>query len=378
MRLTAIGSVIVVAAIGAAVAGAPPAAVGLYGDRVYPALQAVVTPLSNRVPIPLFDALLALLIVLAVWAVARVGRRAWRTRSIRPIVRTGAVAAVVAAGLYLWFLVLWGYNYRRPGVEAALPAFHADRSTPAMVRRLAELAVSRSNRLHAEAHRTGFPAIDEVPRPLLESLHEVEGRLGRARPTAVSRPKRPWTTPYMRAVGVSGMLAPWFLETYLNPDLTGPERPYVLAHEWAHLSGFAPEEDASFVGLLTAMGAADPASQYSAWLFLASEAAMRLPPGTREQVLAGLDDGPRDDLRAIAARLQSRVPWLDQASWVAYDHAIKSQGAEEGVGGYGRVIDLVLGSGVLTEMDAEPREPASARGDSAELRRGRPREPREP
>ena len=119
-----------------------------------------------------------------------------------------------------------------------------------------------------DAHRVGFPRWRMCPAPLLDSLHAVEQRSAGRGPPSPSTPKRPWTAPYMRAVGVSGMLAPWFLETYLNPDLTGPERPYVLAHEWAHLSGFAPEEDASFVGLLAALGA-DVPSQYSAWLFLA-------------------------------------------------------------------------------------------------------------
>lgn len=347
------GRVLVAIAIVAGVAGAPAAAVRLYGDRAYPVLQAVVTPLSNRVPIPLFDAMLVLLTLFAIWAAARAVRRSWRTRSIRPLVRAGGAALVVAAILYLWFLILWGYNYRRPGVETALADYQADRGTPALVRKLAELAVARANALHAEAHRAGFPQVGDVPAPLLESLHRVERRLGRARPTTASRPKRPWTTPYMRAVGVSGMLAPWFLETYLNPDLTGPERPYVLAHEWAHLSGFAPEEDASFVGLVAALGA-DPASQYSAWLFLVSEAAMRLHPVTRDLVLADLEAGPRADLQAIAERLQMRVPWLDRASWVAYDRAIKSQGADEGVRGYGRVIDLLLGSDVLVHEGLAP------------------------
>jgi hypothetical protein len=147
------------------------------------------------------------------------------------------------------------------------------------------------------------------------------------------------------------MLAPFFLETYLNPDLTGPERPYVLAHEWAHLSGFAPEEDASFVGVLTALGA-DLPSQYSAWLFLVSEAAGRLQPVTRQLVVAALGPGPRADLDEIARRQASRVPWLDRASWVAYDRAIKSQGAEAGVAGYGRVIELLLGSGRLQRKAA--------------------------
>jgi hypothetical protein len=157
----------------------------------------------------------------------------------------------------------------------------------------------------------------------------------------------------MRAVGVSGMLAPLFLETYLNPDLTGPERPIVLAHEWAHLSGWAPEEDASFVGLLAALGADIPA-QYSAWLFLATEAGSRLHPVTRDLVLKELGPGPRADLAAIADRLNARVAWLDRASWVAYDRAIKSQGAVEGVAGYGRVIDLVLGSRILDGEGVTP------------------------
>lgn len=353
MRLATIGWVIVAVAIAAALVTVPGAVVAVYGDRVYPAFQAALTPLSNRVPIPLFDAMIALLIVIVLWRGGRAIGQSWRGRSIRPVARAAGVGLVVAAILYLWFLVIWGYNYRRPGVETAWPDYHAQPATPALVRQLAELAVARSNALHAEAHRVGFPEIDEVPAPLLESLHRVERRLGRARPTAPSRPKRPWTTPYMRAVGVSGMLAPWFLETYLNPDLTGPERPYVLAHEWAHLAGFAPEEDASFVGLIAALGA-DPVSQYSAWLFLVSEAAMRLQPVTREQVLADLDPGPRADLQAIAERLQRRVPWLDRASWVAYDRAIKSQGADEGVAGYGRVLDLLIGSDVLDKEGLAP------------------------
>jgi hypothetical protein len=327
--------------------------VAAYVERIYPALQAALTPLSNRVPLPLFDAVLTLSALAAIGGAWRALRRGWRTRSVRPMGRFAFIAVTVAAAGYLWFLTAWGFNYRVPGVETTLPSFETGRATPARVRRLAEVAVARVNRLHPDAHGVGFPAIDAVPTPLLESLHEVERRLGRTRPTVPSRPKRPWTAPYMRAVGVSGMLAPLFLETYLNPDLTGPERPYVLAHEWAHLSGWAPEEDASFVGVLAAVGADVPA-QYSAWLFLMSESAGRLHPVTRDLVLQDLAPGPRSDLAAIAARLRARVPWLDRASWVAYDRAIKSQGADAGVAGYGRVIELLLGSDALADEGVMP------------------------
>lgn len=347
------GLAIVLIAVILGVAGVPRFVLQAYVDAVYPAVQAWLTPASNAVAVPLFDLVLLGAALAGVVGVFAAMRRSFRRRSMRPLLHLAAMALVTAATCYLWFLAAWGLNYRRAGVESALADFSSERATPARVRRLAEVAVARTNALHAPAHAHGFPAVDEAPAALASSLHTVERRLGRPRATAPARPKQPLTTPYFRAVGVSGMLAPLFLETYVNPDLTGPERPYVLAHEWAHLSGWAPEEDASFVGLLTALGADVPA-QYSAWLHLATEAGGRLHPVTRDVVLGALEAGPRADLAAIAERLRLRVPWLDRASWVAYDHAIRSQGAVEGVAGYGRVIELVLGSNLLAADGVTP------------------------
>ena len=142
------------------------------------------------------------------------------------------------------------------------------------------------------------------------------------------------------------MLAPFFLETLLNPDLTGPERPVVLAHEWAHLSGFAPEADASFVGILAALGA-DVPSQYSAWLELVSDASNQLHPVTRGLVLADLGPGPRADLEAIRRRLEALVRPVEQVAWATYDRALKSQGVTDGVRSYSRVVQLLIGTNAL-------------------------------
>lgn len=352
-RLIFLCVLVTAAAAGAATLEAPEVVTAAYGTRLYPALQSVLTPLSNRTRVPLFDVLVLGLGVGLVVATIVAARRAWKRRRFAPLLRVALVVLATVSVGYLWFLVAWGQNYRRPGVEVSLDGFRADRVTPAAVRALADRAVEEANRLHAPAHAQGFPPIDGVPADLAASLHRVERELGRATPTVFATPKQPLTAPYMRAVGVSGMLAPLFLETYLNPDLTGPERPYVLAHEWAHLSGFAPEEDASFVGVLAALDA-DVASRYSAWLFLVFEAARQLQPVTRDLVLAGLAEGPRLDQQAIEVRLRRRVPWLDRASWVAYDRAIRSQGAETGVAGYGRVVQLLLGSGVLEQKQAAP------------------------
>ena len=47
------------------------------------------------------------------------------------------------------------------------------------------------------------------------------------------------------------MVDPFALEVMANPDLLPVERPFVAAHEWAHLAGYADESEANFVGWLT-------------------------------------------------------------------------------------------------------------------------------
>ena len=238
------------------------------------------------------------------------------------------------------------------GTQLRAPAAGADhrlrpRSRHARrVEGIADRATNEANASYAGAHSAGFPAIGEVPPKLVTALHEVERRLGRPRHTTPSRPKKSALALFFRISGVDGMHAPLLLETLLNPDLTPPERPAVLAHEWAHLSGYAPEADASFVGLLSALRA-DPSSRYSAWLTIFDDAVGQLPVSEQRSFLARLGPGPQADRQAISLRLRSRVDVVARASWETYDRYLKSQGVREGLQSYSRVIQLLLGSGAI-------------------------------
>ena len=317
----------------------------LYAKRAYPVIQANLTTISNYSPVALIDIALvvAVVVVIATWFVSLKRARKKRLRGIgNAIVSTITIAAVI----YLWFLFTWGLNYARPSLESRLP-YDASRVTPQAVRTLAEYTIEKANQTHDAAHAAGFPAIDAMPQPLITAMQEVERELGRPRTTVMARPRSSILSPFFRASSVSGMCDPFFLETLLNPDLTGPERPIVLAHEWAHLSGYAPEDDASYVGLLAALRAG-PAAEYSAWLDLAFTAISQLQPVTQKLVLENLAAGPRRDQQAIYDRVVgARVALVDRAAWATYDQVLRSQGVEEGVQSYSRVVELVLGTDVL-------------------------------
>jgi hypothetical protein len=334
--------------VAAVVAFFPPGAASVeryYSDWLYPIAQSNITSLSNRSPIALFDVAVIILvgIALAIWTWSiRLARKKQALRSLwRGFVATLTLLAVV----YLWFLLAWGFNYARPALEQQM-TFDKARVTPQAVRALAEHAVAQANRTHGPAHAAGFPGIHDAPQALIDALHSVEKDLGRPRPTVVATPKWSLFSPYYRAAGVSGQLGPFFLETLLNPDLTGPERPAVLGHEWAHLAGHARESDASFVGLLAAMRSG-VAGEYSAWLDLVSEASRQLQPVTQRLVLQQLAAGPREDQNAIRERLKSLVGPVDQAAWATYDQMLRSQGVQEGTQNYSRVIELLVGTDVL-------------------------------
>jgi hypothetical protein len=140
------------------------------------------------------------------------------------------------------------------------------------------------------------------------------------------------------------MTDPYFLETFVASDLLPFERPFVVAHEWSHLAGFADEGDANFVAWLTCLRGT-PAHQYSGWLSLYSEIAGGLDRTTAAEVSAKLADGPRDDLRAIRERLLQHInPQVSAAGWRVYDQYLKANKVEAGAASYADIVRLILGT----------------------------------
>ncbi len=313
----------------------------VYGRAWYPALQAVVTGASNRLPIAVFDVAIVCALASLAWWWWRALGALWRRRLWAPSGRAAAATLALAAALYLWFLALWGLNYARPPMDVRL-ALPAGAPTATEVATLLDDAVTAANALHASSRGDGFVPY-HAEADVARALHAVEARHGRPRPTVPGTPKPTLLAPYFRMAGVDGLTAPVALETLLNPDLTASERPFVLAHEWAHLSGYAAEADANFIAwLVTQEPGTSPRTAYSGWLFLVSEAARQVPAAARRASLAALGPGPRQDLADIAARMASRVDLVERVGWRVYDSYLRSQGVEEGVRSYSRVVELIV------------------------------------
>jgi hypothetical protein len=331
---------VVALAAAAALVPVPPSAIErLYSGGVYPFWQSFMTAASNATTKSVLDVVIAA--TLALWlALAVVDFANKRWGAVAPM----AVRTVVwCAAVYLAFLASWGLNYRRVPLADKL-AFDRSQVSADSARALATTAVAQVNRLYRAAHAEGFPAAGVVDPRMASAFDRAQRELGSAHTAVAGRPKHSWLDAYFRRAVVDGMTDPFFLETLTSSDLLPFERTFVVAHEWAHLAGYANEGEANFVGWVTCLRG-DEAQQYSGWLFLYGEVAATLTRHERADISQRLADGPRADLAASAERVARNVnPRVADAGWRVYNQYLKANRVDAGTRSYTEVVQLILGT----------------------------------
>lgn len=296
-------------------------------------MQGVITPLTNRVPIALLDISVALGVIAGIVVLRRRIRTLGRRRGLVQAALSLLSGAAVA---YLLFLFLWGLNYRRLPLEEKLDYSRA-RVTRSAAITLANAAAAAANDGFRAAHEREWDAGS-----LAQSFARVQRSLGARREAVPGVPKRSLLSLYFRRAAIDGMTDPFFLEIIVNPDVLPIERPFVIAHEWAHLAGYADESEANFIAWLTCLRG-DPLAQYSGWLAAYEHAVGALPREARGG-LTPLEPGPRSDLQAMANRFERSSPIVRQAARDVYDGYLRANRIQEGIASYDAVLRLMLGT----------------------------------
>jgi uncharacterized protein DUF3810 len=324
---------VVLVALICAIAPFPPERIeAWYSSDWYLRLQGVVTTASNTIPIAWLDIGVACLLVAAIELVIS------RTRLLgakRALTRNLMTAAGAAAWLYLLFLALWGFNYRRVPLEQKLD-YEQSRLTREAALAFTDSAAVQVNAGYAAAHANPF-TMDA----LAASFAETQIALGATRLAVPGVPKRSLLNYYFRRAAIDGMTDPYFLEIIVNPDVLDFERPFVIAHEWAHLAGYANEAEANFLAWLTCVRGKGP-QQYSGWL-AAYQRGMAAVPRADRGTLKPLEEGPRKDLEAMAARYAMSSALVRRTAQGVYDEYLKANRIREGIASYDAVVRLMIG-----------------------------------
>jgi hypothetical protein len=331
---------------------------GLY-PRILAAVSAITGALPTAIAEPIAVAIGLLAAALLLRAIVRFrrlpDRRAWL---LEALLRSLAVAGI----LYGTFLLLWGFNYRRPAF-AALAGLDAHPAPLAELQELTSALIEDANALRAPLEET-HEGVFRLKRGLRDTLARASAGLSaaaRAYPALAAvdlRPKPAWLSPLFSRVGISGIFIPFTAEPLVNAALPEAELPFSASHELAHGRGLAREDEANFVAYVACRLHPDADFRYSGALVASFYAAAALASADRkdaERLLGHRSPAVERDVAAIRAWAARYEGPLQRVGERVNDAYLKSQGQAEGVHSYGRMLDLLL---------AERRSPSRVLGSA--------------
>ncbi|HIE93162.1 MAG TPA: DUF3810 family protein, partial [Acidobacteria bacterium] len=301
----------------------------VYARRLYPLIRQLVTSVTRHVDVALFDLLLSggLLVISAWWAVRML--RVPRGGRVRELARLAGLTVVVAAALYLMFLATWGLNYRREALATRL-GYSDTRVNAGEVEALAASAIRELNRAYDESEHATWPQLSDLPSSLGQAFERTQRHLGVFPVMSGLVPQRSLLTPYFRRAGIDGMVDPFFLQVLVNDGVLPFERPFVTAHEWAHVAGFAHEAEANFVAWVTCLQG-DERMRYSGWSFLVPRLVAALPPDRQPGLWETVGPGAIADFAAVRARLNRTIPVVRRTARRLNDQYLRANRVASGI-----------------------------------------------
>ena len=317
-----------------------------YARGIYPKIQAVLSFAYDWCPFSLAEVVLLLAACSVLFLVAK---WLWALRSILEddiLVWFGRgiwTGAMIAATIQLAFLLSWGLNYYR------LPL--ADQWGWEMTAASSEELVALAMDLGTQANvlRELLPEDAEgvvlFAKPLEDYVHVVwqkeDGGLSQksAKPVLVS--------PLMSYTMITGFYFPFTGEANVNTHVPIFELPATVAHEIAHRTGIAREDEANFVSWQQSQFPhADTDVRYSGTLRALVYTLNAAARGVSSEDYAAIwkNISPAVDRDLVASRTfwdRYRGP-IQQASEQVNDSFLRSNQQTDGVQSYGRMVDLLL------------------------------------
>ncbi len=268
----------------------------------------------------------------------------WRIKFLNTSLNLLAVIGFVVFSFYF----LWGFNYNRISLERHLDLDIKPLDSAALTKE-AELAL-----VSAVGARQRIPGAapnalkaSSLPKNLesgiRNNLKKILEMMDYTSPGRI-RIRQMWPGDILMRFHVSGIYIPFFGEGYTAGKLTPVEKPFTLAHEMAHGLGFADEGSANFLAYLACESSEEEMIKYSGRLAYWSYIAGELAAVSREEyqlLFERMPPGMIADLRSISQNWRQYRGTLAKIGEKINDRYLKSQGVEEGVKSYNRMIVLV-------------------------------------
>jgi hypothetical protein len=251
--------------------------------------------------------------------------------------------------LYLLFMFLWGFNYNRFSFDK-IAGIKVEKSSKQELYDLCRDLIKRANALRENVnedtekvmsipggYRSIFERADIGYEKASLEYPELGGRYG--------RPKRVLLSEKMSYTGITGMYMPYTGEANVNINVTDFTLPATVLHEMAHQRGFAREDEANYIAYVTSTFHPDDDFKYSGVmlaLIYSMNAMARKDINSYRELAANYSEGVRRDLINDSEFWDKYRGKVEEVSNKVNNTYLKSNGQQDGVESYGRMVDLLL------------------------------------
>ncbi len=237
-------------------------------------------------------------------------------------------------GIFLWagivyflFMTLWGFNYQHMPVSIKFPP--AEEITGQELTSSLESLLQRISTSARQVNRKADGTFQADVTLLKEKFH--------GKPFLFSG--------LMSLAGISGFYCPFTGETVYNELMPDIYLPFAMAHEYAHKTGLALEDETNFAAYLTCICSDLPDLQYSgeitAFRYLLNDLA-GTDPEAAKKIYKKLHPSAQADLKAGWNFWKAYHGRIRLISEKINDRFLKANGQSAGIDSYGKITGFLI------------------------------------
>ena len=322
----------------------------VYSEGIYPWIRRLIAAVTRIVPFSIAEFLLyGIVLSVALLLLVRLIQLLVARNGFARLMRSLA-SILLAGGIVLnLFYLTWGFNYFREPLAQRMELTITSRSVDeleAFVRKTATQARELRATLHENADGVFEP--EESTGTLFLSLRNAYATLHDEIPVIPGNPTRAKQIFWSQGLswqGISGIYIGLTAEPNVNVDQPPLLVYQAAAHEMAHQTGIASENEAELVGYLACIRSSDPNIRYSGLAYALIVAGNALYAADSTRYLAVTDtygDAIWRDLSAYSVYWKAFSGEIRESADRRNDAYLKHNSQPSGIKSYGEAVDLLL------------------------------------
>jgi len=317
-----------------------------YALKFYPFFSKILRILFGWIPFSFGDILYFLAACWLLWKIIKNVRLLFKRKlSLSGISKKCIQLIIIFALVYIVFNIFWGINYNRKGIayQLQLNDLRYDTSDLLMLQDLLLQKVNAA-KLSAMRENVNYPSKNDLFKRARNCYDEAESEYPflQYKYSSVKSSFYGWLGDYL---GFTGYYDPFTGEAQVNNTVPAFLLPYIATHEMAHQLGYAKENEANFVGYLTAVNSDDTLFHYSVYfdLFLyANREVYYFDSVSSKKALDLLNPGVKNDILELRQFDLAHRSFIEPVITWLYGNFLKLNQQPQGMHSYNAVVGMLI------------------------------------